>query len=166
MKKNALNIMVSFIALCLITGFSAVVLAQSDASDNTDTQQTTTLQRRGEMRGNAKLQHGAKGLGADALSEEQTEKLKAERTAFQTATRDLKMELKSKRLALQSELVKKEPDAKAARALQKEISSLTAELAMKRLEHVLEMKEIAPYSGMGQLENDSERVPAARGRST
>lgn len=166
MKKNAFNMTVIFVALFLMTALASIAAAQDTSKADTDVQRNPTFHHRGEMRGMGKFHRGGMGMGAEALTEDQIEKLKAEKSSFQTATRDLRMELQSKRLALRSELVKKEPDVKTAKSLQQEISSLTAELAMKRLEHVLAMKKIAPYSPAGQLGDDMEGVPAGRGRDT
>jgi hypothetical protein len=102
-------------------------------------------------------------MGTEALSDEQAEKLQAKKSEFQTATRDLRMELRSKRLALRSELAKKAPDTKTAKSLQKEISALSAELARKRIDHVLEMKKINPYAGMGFMHNNSDEVETCHG---
>jgi len=41
-------------------------------------------------------------------------------------------------------LAKKKPDVKIAKEIQKEISSLRAELDLKRIDHKLKMKEINP----------------------
>jgi len=166
MKKNAFNIMVVFAALSFMACLAPFAFAQ-DTSTDAETQQKTALQRRAQNRDMAaKFQQSGKRLGLETLTEEQIEKLKEAKSAFQADSQDISMELKSRKLALQSELVKKEPDTKTAKALQKEISSLTAELAMKRLEMVLEMKEIAPYGGMGQVRNNTEGMPAGRGRNT
>lgn len=163
MKKNAFNIVVMIVALSFIIGLASISVAQNASSNDADTEQNMVSKRRGEMRGLGKMQ---RNLGTEALTEEQIETLKEERSAFKTATRDLRMELQSKNLALKSELAKKEPDVKTAKSLQEDISSLTAELAMIRLEHVLEMKEIAPYGGIGQLKGNTEGIAAGRGRNT
>jgi Spy/CpxP family protein refolding chaperone len=166
MKKSTFNIMVIFVALSFMACLSPFAFAQDASVDEPDTQQNTAFQRKGEMRDTAKNYRNARGLRAGSLTEEQIEKIKEAKSAFQTATQDLRMEIQSKKLALQSELVKKEPDVKAAKALQKEISSLTAELAMQRLDHVLDMKEINPYAGTGQLKNKNEAAQTGRGRNT
>lgn len=164
MNKKVLKPLVMIAALAFFAGMASAALAQ-DAPSGDDTRQNVTSQRRGEMRGMGKFQRGsAMDMGTQALSEEQLEKLQALRTEFQTATRDLRMELESKRLALRSELAKKEPDAKTAKSLQKELSALNAELAQKRIEHILEVKKIAPYAGMGLMHNDSNGVETGRGR--
>lgn len=77
------------------------------------------------------------------------EKLNAERDKFHLATRDLRMEIKSKRLAIKSEIVKPSPNVKAALALQRELSALEAQLGEKRLLHQIEMKKISPEAPMG-----------------
>jgi Spy/CpxP family protein refolding chaperone len=92
---------------------------------------------------------GPRWLHDPSLSKEDRDALKKERQAFFLATRDLRQELKSKRLALKSEMAKKVPDPKTAKAIQAELSDLKAELAMKRLEHQLKMKKIYPYCDFG-----------------
>lgn len=100
----------------------------------------------------------------EALTEEQINKLEAERTAFHNATRDLHQELQSKGFALKSELAKKDPDAKTAKSLQKDISALDAELGQKRIEHLLAMKKIAPYGNMMQMREDRRGPDGGRFR--
>ena len=91
--------------------------------------------------------HRCGGCGAD-LSSEEIERIKNERMAFHKATRDLRQEIKSKRLALKSELVKKEPNADVAMATQAEISKLSAQLDKEKVRHFLNIKIIAPYATM------------------
>jgi Spy/CpxP family protein refolding chaperone len=165
MEKKIIKSMVMIAALAFLTGMAPFAVAQ-DAAQGDDTQQSITAHPRGDMRGMGKFQRGnGKGLGAsESLSEEQIENLQALRSAFQTATQDLRMELNSKKLALKSELAKKEPDAKSAKSLQKEISALNAELAQKRIEHVLEMKEINPYASVRLMQSRSDGTETGRGR--
>ena len=81
---------------------------------------------------------GGPGCGAfDNLSEDEIKKLDAERTAFFEATKGLRRKIYQKRLELASELAKENPDAAAASALQTEISGFKAQMAQKRLEHIL-----------------------------
>lgn len=164
MEKKVIKTLAVIATLAFIVGMVSISAAQ-DTAKGDDTDQSGISQRRGEMRGMGNFHRGnGMCMETETLSEEQITKLKEQRTAFQTATRDLRMELKSKRLALQSELAKKAPDAKTAKSLQKEISALNAELAQKRIEHVLEMKEIAPYAGMGLMQNNSDGAKTGRGR--
>lgn len=164
MEKKVFKTIVMITALSFLMGIASIAAAQDASGTDNGTQEKITSQRRGEMRSMNKFHRDGMNAAAEELTEEQVEKLQAERTAFQTATRDLRQELQSKRLALKSELVKKTPDAKTAKALQKEISALTADLAQKRIEHILEMKKIAPYTGMGQLQDDMDEMATARGR--
>jgi zinc resistance-associated protein len=85
------------------------------------------------------------------LTDEQIEKLRAGRQSFMDDTADLRRDIQSKRLALQSEMVKKNPDAAKASAMLDELSSLRAEMAQKRLAHGLEMRKIAPEAGPGWM---------------
>lgn len=78
------------------------------------------------------------------LSKEDKEKVTAERDAFLKATQDLRQEILSKQLVIQSELVKPLTDVQKAMALQKELSAFEAELDQKKLLHLLEIKKISP----------------------
>ncbi len=158
MKHTAKLVMVT--AASLIIGIASI----SSAQDN-----SRSVSPRGKMysryhqKGMCNFR-GGRGMfpAANTLSDEQINKLKTLKTEFRNATLDLRQELRSKRLALESELAKSEPDAKTARALQKDISALNTELGQKRIEHVLEMKKIAPYGHMGQLDNGRERLKGRR----
>ena len=87
--------------------------------------------------------YGGPGCGDwGDLSEEQLKKLDEERNTFFEATKDLRQDIYQKRLELKSELAKKNPDAKRAADLQKEISDLKAQFAQKRLDQFFKMREI------------------------
>jgi len=83
------------------------------------------------------------------LSEEEIAKLNEERNAFSKATQDLRQNIYQKRLELNSELAKKNPDPKKAGALQKELSGLKGQFDQKRTEHRIRMNKI--NSGFGQM---------------
>jgi len=85
------------------------------------------------------------------LSDEDLDKLNKERQAFFEDTRDLRGKIYQKQLELQSELAKKDPDAKTAAGLQGEISDLSGQLAQKRVEHRIKMQKENPefFSGRG-----------------
>jgi predicted Holliday junction resolvase-like endonuclease len=164
MDKKIFKPMVIIAALAFLMGVASIAVAQ-DTSESDETQNNITTQRHGQMRGMGNFHRGSgMKMAAETLNEDQVEKLQEQRTAFQTATRDLRMELQSKKLALKSELAKKEPDAKTAKSLQKEISALKADLAQKRIEHVLEMKKIAPYAGMGLMQKNLNGAGTGRNR--
>jgi hypothetical protein len=78
------------------------------------------------------------------LSKEDAEKVKAERDKFLKATQDLRQEIMSKQLLIQSELVKPVTDVQKAIALQMELSALEADLDQKHLLHQLDIKKISP----------------------
>jgi zinc resistance-associated protein len=104
-------------------------------------------------------QHGCDGSGYGRgygdpgfmgnLSEEEGAKLNEERNAFSKATQELRQNIYQKRLELNSELAKKNPDPKKAGALQKELSGLKGQLDQKRTEHRIRMNKINP--GFGQV---------------
>ena len=83
------------------------------------------------------------------LSEEEVQKLNQAREKFFEDTRDLRQNIRQKQLALRAEFAKTSPDEKVALEIQKEISTLKAQMAEKRLMHRLEMKKINPYLGFG-----------------
>jgi uncharacterized membrane protein len=97
---------------------------------------------------------------AGNLSDEDQNDLVKERQAFFAETQDLRQDIRQKRLELQSELAKKNPDAQKAVALHKDISKLAAEFAQKRLAFFLKMKKINPNFGRigvwGNEDDDDE----------
>jgi hypothetical protein len=87
--------------------------------------------------------------------------LEKERQAFFGETQDLRQDIYKKRLELQSELAKKNPDAQKAAALHKDISKLAEEFDQKRLAFILKMKKINPNFGRKDLrgtEDDDDDV--------
>ena len=97
---------------------------------------------------------GSGGWGND-LSDEEMEKLGAQRQAFLKDTEGLRQNLYSKELELKSEMVKPEPDQERASAVQKEISKLRAELDQKHIIHMIQMKKINPNVGSRHAEGGS-----------
>lgn len=85
------------------------------------------------------------------LSDEETDKLNQQRQAFFKDTRELRENLYQKDLELRSEMAKKDPDAKKAVGLQKEISELESQLNQKRVEQRIKMKKDNPeiFAGRG-----------------
>jgi zinc resistance-associated protein len=81
------------------------------------------------------------------LSDEDIQKMDALREAFFKSTQDLRQNIYQKRLALESEFAKKNPDAKIAANFQREISDLRAQLDQKQIEYMIEMKKINPGIG-------------------
>ena len=95
--------------------------------------------------------YGCPGYGymKGDLSDEEIQKMDEQREAFFKSTEDMRLEIYQKRLALESEFAKKNPDAKNAANLQKEISDLKAQIDQKRIAHLIEMKKINPGLGAG-----------------
>ena len=81
------------------------------------------------------------------LSDEEIKKMDDQRSAFFKSTEDLRQTLYQKRLALESEFAKKNPDTKNTVNLQKEISDLKAKIDQKRIEYLLDIKKINPEFG-------------------
>jgi Spy/CpxP family protein refolding chaperone len=92
--------------------------------------------------------YGTQGYPSE-LSDEHISKLNKDRQAFIEETSDLRETLYQKELELRAELAKKDPDAKKAVTLQKEISETESQLDTKRVEHRLKMKKENPemFSG-------------------
>ena len=92
--------------------------------------------------------YGQRGVNCpaafDELSDEQIDRLNEMRSQFFDDTRDLQDRTYQKRLELQSELAKQDPDRDRALKLQKEVSELRNEMAQKRLEQRLELKKAFP----------------------
>ena len=78
------------------------------------------------------------------LSDDEIDKLNKERQAFFEDTRELRQNLYQKELELRSELAKKDPDAKTAVSLQKQISELESQLNQKSVEQRLKMQKENP----------------------
>ena len=74
-------------------------------------------------------------------------KIRKERKAFFEDTKRLRQDIYQKRLELRSELAKKKPSARRAKAVQKDILKMRGKLDQKRLEHYLELKKIDPELG-------------------
>jgi len=94
---------------------------------------------------------GGKGVGGKGcfrkganLNEDQIKQLTEACSAFQEATRELRSQIKSKRLELESEFVKTAPDVEKLKTLQKELSELKAQFAQKRIDQRLKMKAVHP----------------------
>jgi len=91
-----------------------------------------------------------RGYGAQSgMDEEQVKQFQEKRQAFHDDTADLRQEIYQKRLEMQSEMAKKDPEAGELSRLQKEISDLQATFDQKRLTHHLEMKKAFPEAEFG-----------------
>jgi len=95
--------------------------------------------------------YGCPGYGymKGDLSDEDIQKMDKQREEFFKSTEEMRQEIYQKTLALESEFAKKNPDAKNAANLQKEISDLRAQIDQKRIAHLIEMKKINPGLGAG-----------------
>ena len=92
---------------------------------------------------------GDYGPGAGNLSEEQRTQLDNLNKKFYDETARLRNEMWTKSRELNDLLNSPNPDADKARALQKEITGLRAQLAEKRLNFELEERKIAPDARYG-----------------
>lgn len=122
---------------------------------------------RGQGSGWAQRESGPAGYQGD-LSDDQIDKLNNERQAFFEDTRELRENLYQKELELRSELARKDPDAKKAVSLQKEVSELQGQLGQKRVEHRIKMQKENPdlfaERGFGQGRGYGKGHGYGRGR--
>jgi Spy/CpxP family protein refolding chaperone len=88
-----------------------------------------------------------KRRGVNPLTEEQRDKLNELSKKIQEETAELREDLRSTSRELRSVLESEKPDEKKAKALQKQISELQAELSQKTLSFRLEAHEIIPETG-------------------
>jgi len=98
--------------------------------------------------------YGCPGYGGymmGNLSDEDIQKMDEQREAFFKSTEDLRQNIYQKRLALESEFAKENPDPKKAANLQKEISDFKAQIDQKRIEYMIEMRKINPNLGTGLM---------------
>lgn len=90
-------------------------------------------------------------MNSSDLTEEQTTKLEKERKRFFSETSSIRNELRIKAAELKLVFLKPELDKEKAKQIQKEINDLRAQMDEKRLDHMAEVRQIAPDStpGMG-----------------
>ncbi len=95
--------------------------------------------------------YGGSGYGhmMGDLNNDEIKRMDEERRAFFKATKDTRQEIYQKELALEGELAKKNPDARTATDLQKEISGFKAELDTMRIDHMIKIRGIVPDAGRG-----------------
>ncbi|QTA90178.1 periplasmic heavy metal sensor [Desulfonema magnum] len=141
MKKNYVIRWVMALALIAMTGFGANAFADWGMGYGGCP----------GKRFHAQSRYGGPSWMAD-LSADEIKKAEEERSAFFTATEDIRQNIYEKKLELKSVMAKKTPDVEKAKTLQKELSEYKARLDMKRLEHIIRMKKINPYLGRGFLE--------------
>ena len=138
MKPNYLNKLIIVLTVVAILGFGTNAFAWRGAGYSSE--------------GGANQGHGQKKICRDNfcmnnLSEEQIKAMNEQRKAFFDATEDLRQGVYEKEAELMSVLARKEPDAKKAKAIQKEISDFESQIHQKRLDHIIKMKKINPYCG-------------------
>ena len=107
-----------------------------------------------------------KGSGCNAwanLNEEQISKLQEKRSAFFEETQALRQDIFSKRLEIKSEVYKREPDTAKALSLQKDLSELKAQLAQKRVAHIIDVRKINPGQAWGESETAAASDAAGGG---
>jgi len=133
MKPNYLNKFVIILTVVAILGFVTNAFARKGAGCLSEDF--------------AKQGPGQNRFCMNNMSEEQIKAINEQRKAFFDATENLRQGVYEKEAELMSVLAKKEPDAKKAKAIQKEISDFEAQIHQKRLGHIIKMKKINPYCG-------------------
>jgi zinc resistance-associated protein len=99
----------------------------------------------GGMRGQGMMRGAGPGWRGNAnLTDEQREQWKSERDRFFAETEPLREQIRDRRITLQDELNKPNPDAAEAGRIQKELSRLQDEFDQKALAHKLEVRKILP----------------------
>jgi hypothetical protein len=151
MQRKHFSTIVSIVAIFTLVGLGAYTFADS-GQDYGRFGRGMGYYARGSN--DCEMGYGQrKGYGRNSfysnLSDEEVKKLDEERKAFFEATDDLKRKIYQKRLELRSELANKEPDEKNALNIQKDLSSLEAQLGQKRIEHLVKMKKINPDLARG-----------------
>jgi len=100
-------------------------------------------------RGGGPGQRWQHSLGHENLTEEQRSQLQKLHQDFYDKTANLRIEVMSKRAELGILLNTSNPDAEKAKALQKEISDLKAQLAQEMINFQLGARKIAPDLRLG-----------------
>lgn len=90
------------------------------------------------------------GWGSGNLTDEQRSQMDALHQKFYDQTAQLRSDMWAKRAELNVLMNTSNPDLEKARALQKEISNLQAQMAQERLGLVAEMRKIDPDARFGQ----------------
>jgi zinc resistance-associated protein len=107
-------------------------------------------------------EYGPRGV-YDNLSTEQREQLDALHKKFYEDTKQLRKDLRDKRIELYDILDTDNPDLEKAKSVQKELSDLQAKMADKRIGFIVEKRKIAPDARFGR--GLGRRMGSARGWS-
>jgi zinc resistance-associated protein len=97
--------------------------------------------------------YGGSGFGRmmDGWNDETTRKLQDQEESFYNETEDLKQKLYERELALEGEMIKKDPNSTNVMKLQKEISDLDGQLEEKRMRYMLEFRKNNSEAGWGRM---------------
>ncbi len=133
-KRTILTIIIIF--AIFLSGRSISFVAAEDISSASKNQKAVTLIN----------DHGAKfSIMVVGLSDREVEDLEENLATFKETITDVKKEICKISQELQQELLENDPDLEIAKEYQGEISKLKAKLDLLRLEHMVEMKKIAPH---------------------
>lgn len=84
------------------------------------------------------------------VTQEQADTFKKSQQAFYQDTRELRKAIKWKRVAIDNELQKQNPDSSVIIGLQTELSQIEAQYDMKAIEHQLELRKQLPQSAFNE----------------
>ena len=146
--KRTVNKILVVLTIFSIMGFGGYAFAVQDTGYGPHSRQWGDY---GHARHHGEYGYPGYGYMMGNLNDKEIQQLDAQREAFFKSTKDLKQEIYQKRLALESEFAKKNPDIKTAENLQKEISDLKTKIDQKRIEYLLNIKKINPNFGMGWM---------------
>jgi Spy/CpxP family protein refolding chaperone len=85
------------------------------------------------------------------LTDEQKTQIQEIHKKYLDETSGIRDEMMKKSIDLRSVLNSSEPDAKKARAIQKDISDLRAKLAQARIDYMIDAKKICPDARFGRI---------------
>jgi Spy/CpxP family protein refolding chaperone len=136
--------LIGIMGILLLAGLFASSLVY--AAEDTTTEKSKG--RMGMQRGKAQI--GAIKGKTSNLTAEQQEQIEKLQKKFREDNADTIKQLMTKRFDFNTILTSDKPDADKAKAVQKEISDLTAKLAQKRIDLYFELLKINPDAKFGQ----------------
>jgi len=90
------------------------------------------------------MQDSGKCNYSKSLSDDVIKKIGKEKKDFYEKTKDLRLDLREKRIALATELKRKIPDINKASSIQKDISRIESNIDQLKIKHIVLIKKIAP----------------------
>ncbi len=140
-------------ATAIVIGFAALVFAY-DNYGNGHMMGNGGHMMASVMGNGAGHHHGDMGYSDDDgdITQEQADTFKKSVQAFYQETRELRRAIKDKRVAIDNELQKEDPDGSMIIGLQAELSQIEAQFDRKVIEHQLELRKQLPASAFNQAQ--------------